>query len=113
MNQIVNHIGTPFQEMKCWDVVTTAYEYNGVRLAPYTSYVESITNNWQEVEVMEEDDVLAYDLEGKGAITHVGVYIGDGLFIHSTKKVGVCIEEVQRYMNRLKGIYRYKGGESE
>lgn len=111
MNLIANSIGIPFEVLNCWDLVVLAYELKGIRLKHYTNYLDNISCEWEKTEFLEEDVVLAFDLEGKGNITHVGLYVGDGNFIHSTKYVGVCIEQLGRYMNRLKGIYKYKGGE--
>ena len=37
--------------------------------------------------------------------THVGVYLGDGYFIHSIEKVGVVVEPLSRWANRVKGYY--------
>lgn len=40
-----------------------------------------------------------------GMPCHVGVYIGDGQFIHATKR-GVTIEPLYRWQRRIKGFYR-------
>lgn len=41
-----------------------------------------------------------------GEPLHVGVYLGNGLFIHSTKDIGVIIEPIKRYSKRIKGYYK-------
>lgn len=41
--------------------------------------------------------------------THVGVYIGGGLFIHATTSNGVCVQSLAVYKNRIKGYYRVEG----
>lgn len=37
---------------------------------------------------------------------HVGVYIGEGQFIHTTPKTGVIIEPLNRYKPRIQGYYK-------
>lgn len=51
---------------------------------------------------------IAYD--GKTS-THIGMYIGDGQFIHATEKCGVCIENIAKYAKIIKGFYRIKQGQ--
>jgi cell wall-associated NlpC family hydrolase len=40
-----------------------------------------------------------------GQPSHIGVYLGDGEFIHTTK-YGVVIEPLWRWKHRVKGYYR-------
>lgn len=37
--------------------------------------------------------------------THMGIYLGDGLFIHSTKYKGVIVEPLHRWEKRVEGYY--------
>ena len=41
-----------------------------------------------------------------GQPSHVGVCLGNGLFIHALKKIGVVIEPLDRYRHKTKGFYR-------
>ena len=41
----------------------------------------------------------------RGEPTHTGIYLGEGLFIHSTKNVGVIIEPLHRWEKRVEGYY--------
>lgn len=38
--------------------------------------------------------------------SHIGVYIGEGLMIHTTSKTNVVIEPLKHYENRIKGYYK-------
>jgi cell wall-associated NlpC family hydrolase len=73
----------------------------------------------QRAEVMKivEEGVphIILDRPEKGAIveifflglpSHVGVCLGEGLFIHAIEKIGVVIEPLWRYKRRIKGYYR-------
>lgn len=41
-----------------------------------------------------------------GEPLHVGVYIGNGMMIHTTHKTRVVIEPLVRYKNRILGYYK-------
>ncbi|WP_329844907.1 NlpC/P60 family protein [Veillonella atypica] len=103
-SDMTDMLGTPFDELKCWDVVAEVYQRNGVTLPNYTDIP---MDEWQEVKEPTEGSVLVFSLKGK-ELDHVGVYLGDGRFIHATKPSGVCIEHISKYVPRLKHIYDRK-----
>ena len=41
----------------------------------------------------------------QGMKTHIGVYIGDGMFIHSHIKRNVCVDAVKVYEYCISGVY--------
>ena len=41
----------------------------------------------------------------RGEPTHTGIYLGSGLFIHSTKDKGVIVEPLHRWEKRVEGYY--------
>jgi cell wall-associated NlpC family hydrolase len=45
------------------------------------------------------------ELKVFGLPCHIGVYLGNGEFIHCTKN-GVVIDKLHRWRNRVKGFYR-------
>jgi cell wall-associated NlpC family hydrolase len=45
----------------------------------------------------------------KGLNTHIGIYVGDGLFIHSRIGRGVCLERLRPYKNCITGVYVWQG----
>jgi cell wall-associated NlpC family hydrolase len=53
------------------------------------------------------------ELDGKmpGCVQHFGVYLGDGKFIHTLKKVHSCISNVRDpyWSNRIRGYYKWRG----
>ena len=40
-----------------------------------------------------------------GKYSHIGVYIGDGLMIHTVKSAGVVIEPLSHYEKKIEGFY--------
>lgn len=102
-------IGRPFEELKCWELVVEIYARLGIKLKHYTCYWPNATLPWVEVKEPVEKSVLVFCLNGRDC-NHVGVYLGNGKFIHSTEYAGVCVEELYRYRKRLRSILVYKGG---
>ena len=45
-------------------------------------------------------------LEVHGESWHVGVYLGEGRFIHATRDSGVTVDNLRRWENRVKGYYK-------
>lgn len=45
------------------------------------------------------------EIEVHGEPLHIGVYIGNGLMIHTTHKTNVVIEPLSRYKNKVLGYY--------
>lgn len=64
--------------------------------------------NWLPVDQPEYGDLLVFRIKSKP--THVGVYIGDGDFLHCLAGRASCIEKLNSvaWRNRLVGIHRWK-----
>lgn len=115
-------IGIPFKEhgrdkkgFDCYGIAIEIYKRKGKIL--HDVFYETITeesiskNAFLSNEVTEkhlnnisEDDIILINVNGNP--NHIGVYIGEGLFIHSTKNFGVIIEPLKRYKKRIKGVYK-------
>lgn len=60
---------------------------------------------------IEVGDLLMFSMRGtQNTTTHVGIYTGNGYFIHSNQSVGKVVEERLNDMwgNRLVCAYRWK-----
>lgn len=44
----------------------------------------------------------------QGMKTHIGVYLGDGMFIHSHIKRNVCVDSVESYRHSIAGVYIWR-----
>lgn len=62
---------------------------------------------WKEVVYPEMYDVIVLRLKGRPM--HVGVYIGNGKFIHCMSGSGTTVEKIASttWRNRIIGFYRY------
>jgi cell wall-associated NlpC family hydrolase len=67
--------------------------------------------SWIRVETPEPGDVILMnnDNDHPEVSQHVGVYVGDGRFIHALEKIGVCICKMDSplWKTRIEGVYRW------
>ncbi|MBH5320525.1 C40 family peptidase [Paenibacillus sp. GSMTC-2017] len=97
------------------DVIGTNYVYGGTTTkgfdcSGFTSYVfnkmgielsrRSVDQATQGTKVAKADlqpgDLVFFDTSGKvnGGISHVGIYVGEGKFAHTSTRIGVTIDEI-------------------
>ncbi len=77
------------QGFDCSGLIQYAYGQHGIAL-PRTSAEQANQGDAQErsVAVLEPGDLLTFATQGRG-VSHVGMYLGDGRFIHSASSGGV------------------------
>ena len=106
----------------CWDLVVEVFKREGVFLPEdlFTNHVlvniHAITDQTDLQNRFEKcgENVIpsiAVFRPRLDMITHAGVNLGNGNFIHSTSKKGVCIENISHplWRNRFVGFYIMKG----
>jgi hypothetical protein len=85
-------VGSPYQwggtaenGFDCSGLIQYAYARHGIRL-PRTSRDQSIAGNpvAMVVDSLLPGDILAFAGRAGGSVTHVGMYVGEGKFIHSS-----------------------------
>ena len=64
------------------------------------------TGRFERIGHLEPLCILALTVNGQP--THCGVYLGEGKMIHSTQREGVTVCNVQRWTNRIAGLYKVK-----
>jgi hypothetical protein len=79
--------GTAENGFDCSGLVQYAYARHGIRL-PRTSRAQSESGTPVPVDLdsLQAGDILAFAAQRGGAVTHVGMYVGDGKFIHSSSR---------------------------
>jgi len=110
------YIGTPYvyggstpAGFDCSGFVKYIYSQFGVNLNRVAA--DQINNGYAvSRDAMMPGDILCFaNAGGTGYIGHVGIYVGDGMFIHSPRTgYTVCIESLAttNYGNRIAGIRR-------
>jgi len=114
-----NLIGIPYEEKNCWDICRDFYlEILGVELKSYFDGVEvpskEITNSliytnlgdFIRVEGPIFGDLVLMRIFGIDS--HIGIYIGGGKLLHTSKATGSHIDRVSRLGKLITGYYRLR-----
>lgn len=126
MIELADLIGIPFKVhgrdktgMDCYGLLIEISKRLGVNFpdAFYNSVDNSSKENTynflyenlplEKINELEKYCVISMFMGGK--FSHVGVYLGQGKFIHSTENCGVCIQNINKYKKMIHSIYRIKG----
>lgn len=125
MRRVVDLVGAPFADggrgpdsYDCWGLVREVYRRYGVDLPNYTGccydfvrFYEGFLEERPKWTRHEPPDiptpaVVAIRFNAP-FVNHVGVYIGDGKFLHTREKTGVVIELIRSpaWRRRIEGFY--------
>ncbi|MGV8058544.1 MAG: C40 family peptidase [Smithellaceae bacterium] len=69
----------------CSGLTMTVYQLNGLNL-PRHSATQFEAGNSVDKDHLQKGDLIFFATKGKGKVSHVGVYIGDGRFIHAPSR---------------------------
>ncbi|MBU1567723.1 MAG: C40 family peptidase [Proteobacteria bacterium] len=114
--------GRSEQGCDCWGLIYLIYrDLLDIELPLYVEEYQNTTDekvlsaaiaarpvNWKETTRPRPGDAILMRL--KGQPMHVGVYIGNGRFIHCLHGSGTVIEKIKSitWRNRIVGYYRYE-----
>lgn len=98
MERIEEYLHTPYlwggeskDGIDCSSFVQNVmYMALGVKL-PRTSLEQSKKGSQVDVDELSLGDLLFFDTMNKGHTSHVGIYLDEGLFVHSGSRTGVAI----------------------
>lgn len=120
-------VGVPFEDggrdkggMDCWGLVMECFFRKGIVLPEYGISAEELLrisdkmaseeSKWEKL-TEPTDGCLVLIRTAEGAWeNHVGIYIGDGRFIHAYPAAGVCISKISRWKSHIVGFYYPKEG---
>lgn len=118
-------IGVPFEEMNCWQLVQEIYSRHGISLQDYNIgvdecqriskiYAKELDQDtpgfWKRLYTPEPLALVAIRNHPK-YISHCGVSLGSGQFIHSLYGIGVIISKIRdpNWQFKIAGFYQYVG----
>jgi len=108
------YLGTPYlygasgpSKFDCSGFTKYVYKDFGINL-PRSSSQQSGTGVAINKNQLQQGDLVFFNTEQKGAINHVGIYVGDGRFIHASRTKGITITPLNDsyYKNKLSEIRR-------
>jgi cell wall-associated NlpC family hydrolase len=98
MYKVIEYLNTPYRYggnsksgIDCSAFVQTVmYQALGVSI-PRTSYDQSNVGEDVSLEDLKFGDLVFFNTRGRGRVSHVGIYLSDGYFVHSGSRTGVAI----------------------
>ncbi len=103
MYKVIEYLNTPYlwggtskRGIDCSAFVQAVmYQALGVAL-PRTSLEQSGVGENVEVADLKFGDLVFFDTMRKGRVTHVGMYLSDGYFVHSGSSTGVIVTSLDK-----------------
>jgi cell wall-associated NlpC family hydrolase len=77
--------GTSAQGFDCSGLTMSVYRLNGLQL-PRSSREQYGAGTAVSVDELQKGDLLFFATAGAGRVSHVGMYVGDGTFIHAPSR---------------------------
>lgn len=111
-----NLVGIPYSEMNCWELAQAFYsQVLGVQLKHYyldaprdrletQSLIYSSKGDFRKVHMAMFSDIIL--LKIRGIESHIAIYLGGGLMLHTDKHRGSYIDRVERWSKTITGYYR-------
>jgi len=91
----------------CSGLTMTVYQLNGLNL-PRHSRTQYDAGSSVNISELQKGDLVFFALQGKRKVSHVGIYIGDGKFIHaSSSNNKVMISNLNSYGDPYVGAKRF------
>lgn len=110
-----NLIGVPYAKMNCWEVCKAFYsQVLNLELKHYyeekptdRTYIRDLVRtsekDFNKVRSPKFGDLILIRLYG--VESHIAVYLDNGLFLHTTKSTGSCIDRVAKWSKMIVGYY--------
>jgi cell wall-associated NlpC family hydrolase len=101
--------GTTARGFDCSGLTGAVYRLNGLRL-PRSSQAQFEAGSPVDLDHAQAGDLLFFAMEGGGRVSHVGLYLGRGAFIHAPRSgQGIRKDEVsdRAYQKALVGARTY------
>lgn len=101
--------------MDCWGLVRECFKRQGIAVKDYgISAAEELKISeqmkkerlyWEKLDEPRDGCLVLIRTEPKLWANHVGIYIGNGRFIHAYLMAGVCVSTIKRWKSHIVGYY--------
>lgn len=119
-------VGVPFVDggrdkagMDCWGLAKEMFRRQGIDVKDYAvgamevaGIAQELKKNepeWKRIGEPEIGCLVLIRMDGSVWANHVGIYVGDGKFIHAYSKTGVVIDRLKRWHTHIVGFYTPRG----
>ncbi len=115
-----NLVGIPYAKMNCWELAQAFYQQ--VMNADLKHYYEddapptpqatetliysSIGDFKKVLGTPEFGDIILISI--LGVESHIAVYVGDGMMLHTSRRMGSVLERTSKWKRCISGYYRLK-----
>ena len=115
MDAILDWLGTPYyygglssSGIDCSGFTRTIYEIAGSGLLPRSARTQYEVGKKVKRPDLQFGDLVFFNTRSRVYVSHVGIYLGDNLFAHSSSRYGVTISSLEStyYSNRFIGARR-------
>jgi len=107
-----------WNEFNCYTLIVKLFKELGYDIPDYQTeegwhkrgknyFVEEYHKLWVKIDELEIHDIILFKMMSS-VPNHVGIYIGNGKFIHCQQRVGTAIGTVKRYQKFVNSYYRFK-----
>ncbi len=112
MNEVMELLGTPYlfggnsdRAIDCSAFVRSIFQRTGNILLPRTAREQNTVGIKVSRKNLEFGDLVFFNTRRKVRVSHVGIYLGDNLFVHASSRYGVTVSslESEYYSKRLLG----------
>lgn len=99
--------GTSTQGFDCSGFTRYVFKKMGIKL-PRVSAAQYKQGTPVSKSQLKEGDLVFFNTLGKGKVSHVGIYVGEGKFAHASSSKGIRIDKLSNryYKNRYVGAKR-------
>jgi cell wall-associated NlpC family hydrolase len=121
---VSNYIGIPYKPhgrtkeegLDCYGLILCLFRERGITLPdpvyPDTDtktnkrIMESLESTIPNIRLDKPEQGCIIEFNVLGEPSHIGMYIGGGAFIHSSRRTGVVVEKLYHWEKRVRGYYR-------
>jgi peptidoglycan endopeptidase LytF len=86
--------------------------YDNIRQDNCNSLMRILENSIPHEKLGEPEKNCIIELTVCGIPSHIGVYLGNGEFVHCLQNAGIVVDKLHKWKNRVKGYYRVKNGDN-
>lgn len=113
--EYANLVGIPYEEKDCWKLVKDFYSqifkvslnhiYDGPpQDRPTTrNLISSNRGEFVKTDSPKFGDIILFNI--LGIESHIGVFLEEDKFLHSSKRIGSAIERVTKWEKNITGFY--------